>query len=84
MVQWKVPKGGSSGETGIPWQPIQVNLSNAKTLRVKSNDTPPDNKQHSGSSKKHSKYQLWILKLSLSKKEKSCAHNPPITPLTLA
>ena len=30
-VRCKVPKGGSSGETGIPWQPIGVEPGIAKT-----------------------------------------------------
>ena len=30
-VRWKVPKGGSSGETAIPWQPIGIEPRIAKT-----------------------------------------------------
>ena len=30
-VRCKVPKGGPSGETGIPWQPIGVEPGIAKT-----------------------------------------------------
>ena len=53
MERWKVPKGGSSGETAIPSQPIRVEPIIAKTARLKFNYAPSGNKQHSGLGRNH-------------------------------
>jgi len=46
QVRCKVPKGGPSGGTGIPWQPIGVEPIFAKTPQ-ESEMAPPDSEQYS-------------------------------------
>ena len=61
LLRCKAPKGGSPGETGIPWQPIEVEPIIAKTAWIMFNDAPPGNKQHSSSSRNQYNYLLYIL-----------------------